>query len=455
MADAPEPPLEELPLDDRRRAADPAAGDRAAGAAEPDRGLRRAARRRHRRLGRRLAGHDRPRQPGGAVAGARAAARRDREPRPRARAAADGLPGVARRASGSTRRCCRACSAPPTRSASRARTPGRRASRATSRSSRATRCRSTRATSSARTRSSRLFRARGEERQRVFAAADALRREVNGDDGHLRRDAEHPVHERLLLPLRLLRVLEGQARREPARRAVPRPARGDRPPRRGGVGARRDRGLPPGRDPSGVRRRLLRLGRARDQGRGAGDARARVQRARDLAGRGDARRPARRLPRAAARRGARARCPGTAAEVLDDEVRAVICPDKITTAQWLEVHDTAHAVGLRSNNTIMFGHVDGPRNWARHLVAVRELQRRTGGFTEFVPLPFVPHGGADLPPGPRAPRADVRRGAAHARGRPARAPSVDREHPGVVGEGSARAASRRRCAPASTTSAAR
>jgi FO synthase len=82
--------------------------------------------------------------------------------------------------------------------------------------------------------------------------------------------------------------------------------------------------------------------------------------------------------------------PGTAAEVLDDEVRAVICPDKISTAQWLEVHDAAHRVGLRSNNTIMFGHVDGPRNWARHLVAAREQQRASGGFTEFVPLPFVP-----------------------------------------------------------------
>ena len=70
-------------------------------------------------------------------------------------------------------------------------------------------------------------------------------------------------------------------------------------------------------------------------------------------------------------------------------MRAVICPDKITTAQWLEVHRTAHEVGLRSNNTIMFGHVDGPRAWARHLLAVRELQRETGGFTEFVPLPFV------------------------------------------------------------------
>ena len=81
--------------------------------------------------------------------------------------------------------------------------------------------------------------------------------------------------------------------------------------------------------------------------------------------------------------------PGTAAEVLDDEIRAVICPDKITTAQWLEVHRTAHELGLRSNNTIMFGHVDGPENWARHLLAVRALQRETGGFTEFVPLPFV------------------------------------------------------------------
>jgi FO synthase len=81
--------------------------------------------------------------------------------------------------------------------------------------------------------------------------------------------------------------------------------------------------------------------------------------------------------------------PGTAAEVLDDEVRALICPDKISTEQWLEVHRTAHEAGLRSNNTIMFGHVDGPANWARHLVAVRELQKETGGFTEFVPLPFV------------------------------------------------------------------
>jgi FO synthase len=81
--------------------------------------------------------------------------------------------------------------------------------------------------------------------------------------------------------------------------------------------------------------------------------------------------------------------PGTAAEILDDEVRRVICPDKVTTAQWLHVHDTAHRVGLRSNVTMMFGHVESPRSWARHLLHAREQQRRSGGFTEFVPLPFV------------------------------------------------------------------
>ena len=81
--------------------------------------------------------------------------------------------------------------------------------------------------------------------------------------------------------------------------------------------------------------------------------------------------------------------PGTAAEILDDEVRQVICPDKVTTAQWLQVHDVAHRVGLRSNVTMMFGHVESPRNWARHLVHAREQQRSSGGFTEFVPLPFV------------------------------------------------------------------
>src|SRR5215207_5390705 len=81
--------------------------------------------------------------------------------------------------------------------------------------------------------------------------------------------------------------------------------------------------------------------------------------------------------------------PGTAAEILDDEVRAVICPDKVTTDEWLEAHRIAHSIGLQSNITIMFGHVERPIHVARHLVRTRELQKETGGFTEFVPLPFV------------------------------------------------------------------
>jgi FO synthase len=81
--------------------------------------------------------------------------------------------------------------------------------------------------------------------------------------------------------------------------------------------------------------------------------------------------------------------PGTAAEILCDEVRAIICPDKLDTQAWLGVMREAHTIGLRSTATIMFGHVDTPRHWARHLLEIRRLQERTGGFTEFVPLPFV------------------------------------------------------------------
>ncbi len=81
--------------------------------------------------------------------------------------------------------------------------------------------------------------------------------------------------------------------------------------------------------------------------------------------------------------------PGTAAEILDDEIRAIICPDKINTAQWMAVARAAHALGLRTTSTIMYGHVESPLNWARHLLVLRDLQAETGGFTEFVPLPFV------------------------------------------------------------------
>ncbi len=81
--------------------------------------------------------------------------------------------------------------------------------------------------------------------------------------------------------------------------------------------------------------------------------------------------------------------PGTAAEVLDDEVRVTLCPDKLTTQEWLDVVEASHNEGFRTTSTIMYGHIDQPINWARHLIALRDLQKRTGGITEFVPLPFV------------------------------------------------------------------
>ena len=81
--------------------------------------------------------------------------------------------------------------------------------------------------------------------------------------------------------------------------------------------------------------------------------------------------------------------PGTAAEILDDEIRDIICPDKINTQQWIDVARAAHSLGLRTTSTIMYGHVESPLNWARHLLVLRDLQAETGGFTEFVPLPFV------------------------------------------------------------------
>jgi FO synthase len=81
--------------------------------------------------------------------------------------------------------------------------------------------------------------------------------------------------------------------------------------------------------------------------------------------------------------------PGTAAEILDDDIRALICPDKLSSGEWLDVVEAAHRAGFRTTATIMFGHTETPRHWARHLMRIRALQQRTGGFTEFVPLPFV------------------------------------------------------------------
>ncbi|UJA19763.1 5-amino-6-(D-ribitylamino)uracil--L-tyrosine 4-hydroxyphenyl transferase CofH [Thermoleophilia bacterium SCSIO 60948] len=83
--------------------------------------------------------------------------------------------------------------------------------------------------------------------------------------------------------------------------------------------------------------------------------------------------------------------PGTAAEVLDDGVRQRISPNKLPAARWVEIIEACHASGLRSTSTVMFGHVEEPRELARHMRVIRALQERTGGITEFVPLSFIPH----------------------------------------------------------------
>ena len=221
----------------------------------------------------------------------------------------------------------------------------------------------------------RLFRARGEERQRVFAAADRLRREVYGDEVTyvVTRNIQYTnvcyfrcgfcafSKGKLAANLRgapYLVPLDEIVRR--AREAWERGATevclqgGIHPAFTGDYYASVVEAI---RDelPGAARPRVLARSRS-------GRARRRSGCRSTTTSRGCA-------------RSASARCPGTAAEILDDEVRAVICPDKVTTEQWLAVHAAAHGVGLRSNVTIMFGHVERPVHWARHLLRAREQQR--------------------------------------------------------------------------------
>jgi FO synthase len=234
----------------------------------------------------------------------------------------------------------------------------------------------------------RLFRARGEEVHRVFAAADALRREVNGDTVTyvVTRNVNYTnvCYFRCgfcaFSKGRLAANLRGKPYLVPLDEIV---RRGREAWDRGAVEICLQGGIHPGFTGEtylDICRALkaelpdlhIHAFSALEVWQGAATLGVSLE---DYLG--------------ALRDAGLASLPGTAAEVLDDEVRRVICPDKVTTAQWLRVHDVAHHVGLRSTTTVMFGHVDGPRNWARHLLELREQQRRSGGFTEFVPLPFV------------------------------------------------------------------
>ncbi len=126
--------------------------------------------------------------------------------------------------------------------------------------------------------------------------------------------------------------------------------------------------------------------------------------------------------------------PGTAAEILDDDIRAILCPDKIDTEEWLDAHRTAHRVGLRSNVTIMFGAVEQPVHWARHIVRTRDLQKETGRVHRVRRPAVRAHGCADLPAQDGPTRPDVPRDRADARGRAHRLPRPHRQHPGLVGQ---------------------
>ena len=294
------------------------------------------------------------------------------------------------------------------------------------------------------------------ERQRVFAAADALRREVNGDDVTyvVTRNIQYTnvCYFRCgfcaFSKGKLAANLRGAPYLVPHEEIVRRCGRG--------VGARRDRGLPAGRHPPGLRRRLLpsvvraikdavpeihvHAFRALEVWQGAAtlgvpldDYLARL--------RDDGPRARCRAPRP---RSSTTRCGASSAPTRSRPRSGSRCTTPRTGS------------GLRSNNTIMFGHVDGPRRLGAPPARVRELQRRTGGFTEFVPLPFVHMEAPIYLQGPRAAagRRSARCCSMHAVGRLALHPWID-ERAGLVGEGRARRAWSRRCAPASTTSAAR
>jgi len=126
--------------------------------------------------------------------------------------------------------------------------------------------------------------------------------------------------------------------------------------------------------------------------------------------------------------------PGTAAEILDDDVRAVLCPDKLSTAQWLAIVEAAHRRGLRTTATIMFGHIDRPEHWARHLLHIRDLQDRTGGFHRVRAAAVRAHGSAALSERTRAEGSDLARDDSDACGVTARAASGNSRYPGVMGE---------------------
>ena len=296
--------------------------------------------------------------------------------------------------------------------------------------------------------------ARGRERDRVFAAADALRREVCGDEVTyvVTRNIKYTnvCYFRCgfcaFSKGKLAANLRGAPYLVPHEEIV---RRCEEAWERGATEVCLQGGIHPG-----VHRRLLPLGRARDQGRGARTCTCTPSR-RSRSGRARRRSGCRSTTTSRELRDAGlGSLPGTAAEILDDEVRRVICPDKVTTEQWLEVHDAAHRAGLRSNVTMMFGHVESPRTGRGICCAHASSSGAAAASPSSCRCPFV-HMEA-----PMWLRGRARSGPTfgetllmHAVARLALHPVITNIQVSWVKLG--REGSRRRCAPASTTSAAR
>ena len=281
----------------------------------------------------------------------------------------------------------------------------------------------------------RLFEARG----RDFAAVDAGRRraaaEVVGDTVSYAVVRNINYTNICYFRCGFCAFSKGKLARQPARLALrPRPRRRSCGAPREAWDARRHRSLHAGRHPSRLHRpalpRCLPRG-ARARSRACTSMPSRRSRSGTAPPRSASRSPTISTQLRDAGLGS---LPGTAAEMLDDEVRDDPLPRQgldraVARRSWRRARRRpAHTA------TIMFGHVDRPVHWARHLLRIRDLQERTGGFTEFVPLPFVPHGGADLSQGPRAPGPTFREAVLmHAMARLALHP-LHPEHPDLLGE---------------------
>ena len=269
----------------------------------------------------------------------------------------------------------------------RAGTPGRRGARRRAR----------RAKRSASTRSSRCSARAVPKSRAVAEVADQLRREIVGDDGHLRPQPQHQLHERLHVQVPVLRVLEGPAVAQPARRPVPARPRGDPAPRGRGGRVRRHRGVPAGRDPPRLRRRLLPRRRPGGEGGRARHPRARLHRARGHRGRAAARHAAARLPARSPRRPGSRRCPAPRPRSSTTRCGRSSAPTRSTPRSGSTRTAPRTRSGCARTSRSCSATSSGPMHVARHLVRTRDAAEGDRRVHRVRAAAVRAHGHADLP----------------------------------------------------------